>query len=146
MTSFFDEEDWYYLVSTRRSLKPLAAKMLYGMIEDVDLPEWEAPELGVEPLTTREPVAYDAAMSDSTEIPNYQRLLGVDDEREPTGFLNYRGRVNRPNPALAMGPTTFGEEVYPVTDVYDEETDATRVGVSPLRPDWEKIFGEAPRE
>jgi hypothetical protein len=83
-------------------------------------------------------------MSDTTEIA--QLLLGPDDDRKPTRRLNYRGRVNRPNPAVPMGPNYSDELLYPVTYSYDPKTKMSQVGLSYIVPNWDKIFGEAPHE
>jgi hypothetical protein len=63
----------------------------------------------------------------------------VRDGRTATGYMNYRGDVlagitadidsGRP-----MGPNHMGELMWPVSAVYDAETDRTRVGFSLVPP------------
>lgn len=66
------------------------------------------------------------------------RAIDVE-HRAPVAFLNYDRDVV---PAIAemirdrkaLGPTTFGEAVYPVFATFEPTTGRTRVGLSYLRP------------
>lgn len=56
--------------------------------------------------------------------------------RAPVTWLNYAGDVT--STALTCrpfyGPNAMGERLYPVSAVYDEETDLTRVGFTFIAP------------
>lgn len=56
-----------------------------------------------------------------------------DTTREPSTWLNYRGKVEI-NPLVPMGPNTIGELLWPVVAEYDASTDRTRVGLSYVAP------------
>jgi hypothetical protein len=137
MTMSSDWDDmWDYLENLR--IRPA--------IQTVELPEWEPLDTGIEPLTRRYSGAYDLAMTDTTEDMTSTPMLGSREERTPYGFVNYKGKVPPPNPAIPMGPATFNEMLYPLTCDYDEKTDMTRVGFTLQAPDWGKILGTMPRE
>lgn len=57
------------------------------------------------------------------------RLL-KNDPRPAVGFLNYNNPIV-PNPMIPMGPTTIGEQVWPV----EISEDGLRVGFSYISPE-----------
>jgi hypothetical protein len=86
-------------------------------------------------------------MTDESDYPEPQTsMLGERDERLPVRVLHYATIVDRPNPTLALGPNVMNEPLFPVTYDTDEKLGITTIGLSYVRPNWEKIIGEAPRE
>ena len=70
-----------------------------------------------------------------------RRLIPRGDLRQPTGWLNYPGRVDDPDPDRPMGPNLLLELLWPV--MVKREDDRTRIGFSYIGPPPPSLRGES---
>lgn len=67
----------------------------------------------------------------------------VDDDRQPSGWLNY-ARPVKPDPFTPLGPNTLGEYFWPV--VAEPRGDGSRVGLSLIPPPGMEEISEQLRQ